>query len=100
MKKDEIVKATSNMFQDYFAITLPDAEIWKLLDADRWLRKEVKDGCVTDTMVRDVAIELFCRTNGIPNWPMYGDTNEYKDAFYPKLKAKVIELGGKFNMHI
>lgn len=93
-----MIKELGLMLNDYYSIELPSNILEELLDSDNWLHREVGDGCAADTMVREVALEHFCRYYKIPTWPTHGDTAKYKAAFCSALKAKVIELGGKFHI--
>lgn len=96
MKLTEMVDQASDVFSDYVGIELPCTEIAKVLNSDKWLMKEISRGCVRDTMVRESLIDAFCKLNGLPAWPSYGNSDAFKDDFYTKLKIKVTELGGTF----
>ena len=103
-----LMEQVKDMLRDYFGITVPDDFLIKVIDSDVEIQEEVEAGAVYDTYVRDIIGNAVCKNLGISvpvanlfgktdsyEWPCYGDTDAYKEAFYQQASVKLTAIGGK-----
>lgn len=97
--------AVKDILADYYNVTLPDSMVSAIVESDPELEQEIKSGAAYDTYVRELLISAVGRYLEIkvpvPNifgvvgsheWPCYGDTDEYKEAFYKEFNGKLVEI--------
>lgn len=80
------VSSVVNMLQKYYGVRVSEALILKIIKENLDMALEVYCNAVTDTCVREQFIDLVLREVGLPNWPLNGDSAEYKIEFRQRLQ--------------
>lgn len=91
---EAVVEFASEVLNDYFNLSLPNDFIKKVLLSDEELFREAMSFGTRDTFVRDLFIDVVMKHIGHTHWPMYGDSEEYSENFYIKLKELTESVGG------
>lgn len=81
---------------DWFSIVLTEAQVDDILQNPD-LKREIEEWGVNDTGTRDKIGSYLAKKIVGRKWPTYGDSPEYRAAFWVDMKAKCLELGYKFN---
>ena len=83
--KDKYIDAAVGMLYDYFNLKVTQDYILELLKKDMYLLGEVADGASGDTAARDMFVGAITENLEIPNWPCFGDDEQYVNEFYQKI---------------
>lgn len=75
----------ADRFNEYSGKNISPDLLKKCLGHDEDIVQELVDNTWTDTCIRERIMEMISeKTIGL-TWPMFGDSQEYKDNFYSKL---------------
>lgn len=99
--------SVKDVLSDYFGLSLPDNILNTIVSNSPKLQDEIRHNSLSDTCARDELIDVVCRhlqisvnerdmfgAVGASHWPMFGDPEAYKNAFYAQLAEKVGLVGG------
>jgi len=82
---DDVIEMAKN----YFEVTISAKMVKELFKDNINLAHEAYVGGVTDTCVRDEFIEALLNKMGMPQWPTYGDTDQYQNEFFGTVLPKL-----------
>lgn len=80
-----------NILSDYYGMIVPLPLLREVVKKDLIMAYEIYTEGVQDTDQRDQLCDLVLKHIGVPRWPMYRDTSEYKKNFKKLLKEKTKE---------
>ena len=83
--------------EEYYGVVVTPIQLEVVLDKDPEFKRDlIRYNSPSDTADREVLGDLFMKEIVGSRWPCYGDTDEYRDAFFEKLRARAPELGYTF----
>lgn len=82
---DKFIKEIHDQMQDWFGFDLTEEQIIEYVEQSRI-------DCFDTVEREDFADHLAVKITGM-NWPLNGDSSEYKKTFYQKLAANVVDHG-------
>lgn len=85
-------KDIRDIVHDYMGIDLTEAQLEELCSDPR-IVAEVTEWGTYDTQTRERVTAVLTEKIVGRAWPMYGDTQEYKDAFYRDFERLAPEKG-------
>lgn len=100
------IELAESVLSDYYGIVVPRSFLIEVIEKDLELKYEVETGGICDTEERSALVNMITRELGIDvgrsflgyrgQWPCYGDSDEYREAFYASVKESIEKMGGTF----
>jgi len=82
---DSVYDKAKSVFEEYFGLTVPTEIIRKVFLHNMTLAFENAYGGMSDTCVHSDLANALMGLLLVPRWPINGDSEEYKTAFFKEL---------------
>ena len=74
------IDGVNEMLKDYFSMNASN-DVIEYIANDKEIYQEILDESYRDTFARDLIIDAIVKRIGLVRWPVYGDSQQYKDLF-------------------
>ena len=90
--KNEVKDKIRDVVSDWMGLNLTEAQVEEILSVPS-LRGEIEEWGVSDTVTREKIGDFLARKIVGRSWPMNGEDQKGKDAFYASFDTRAKELG-------